>query len=1042
MRKLWAVMCVATLCGLLATPAAAQTQITTGVIQGTVVDATGAVVPGANIEARNLDTNAIRSLTSDGDGRFSFLLMPSGRYTLTATKDGFAKLVQENVDLTVGQTINLNLSMKVAAATEIVTVTGTPTVDTIKTEVSNTLNQTTVETTPVLGRKFEDLLTLTPGVSIVQGPDGDEITFNGQRGIYNNVSLDGGDYQNGFFGEQVGGQRAAIDIPLDAVKEFQVVATGANAEFGRTAAGVVNVITKSGTNDVHGNLFHYQRLEALTADNSDGTPNTDFHREQFGATIGGPVIPDKIFYFGAIERITGNLERANLSVPIGSTPCPQSSFTVGNAADEALINGNADCQRLALVEFFQNNFSQDESLPVRRPLFNTAVLGKFDWNVAQNNQLAISYNFDHSLKRNETFDVPTYGASANGTEGGSVIQVFNTNLYSTISPTVLNEFHFTYSRENRPRQTSQSNVRADVGIGFAPSFRFGNPFFLHPDIDEVFWRTQIKDNFSIVNGRHTIKFGGEWVHSLNDQVFRGFFTGRYLFSDTVSFLRYGAPAAAGGFGPDTVSCSDGTFVTAPATCAAPATPTGGPLLLYIGRAAGPPAFGGCTDACGASNITNEEFSLFVQDKWQVRPTFTLSFGLRWEAQFMADTVDPATTAFGIFLTNPSLPAFPSNGRIPDQTDMWQPRFGFAWDIGGRGMSVLRGNAGIYNARTNMLTQVGAVTTNGLQQAAVIAGTFLAGTGLLPSFIDATGQTSIITLPPSPTCTEMTTMITNPFPCGTGVTAFDRDYHNPRIYTWNVAFEQEVRQDWSAYVDFTWSKGVYLTRFFDINNTTPSMPTPALFAEPTPFGPFLGVGNLAVNLTNSWGNSLYRGATLGIRKRFSNRFQMEGNYVLSWDYDNDSNERDPFTDRTIDRFDTRLDYALSDRDIRHKFNFFTYGELPWAIQANVRMQARSAQPFPGNPGLVDPTGATVRNDQRKDNKFYSFDWRIQRPFRLGDRVQIIPVIEMFNTFNNDNLIIQDVNSGTPTTGGLFNFDGFLRQGSGDPRQLQLAVKFTF
>ena len=129
----------------------------------------------------------------------------------------------------------------------------------------------TIETTPILGRKFEDLLTLTPGVSIVQGPDGDEITFAGQRGIFNNISLDGGDYNNGFFGEQAGGQRAAIDITLEAVKEFQVIATGAPAEFGRTAGGVVNVITKSGTNQPHGSLFHFQRLEGLTGELSDGT---------------------------------------------------------------------------------------------------------------------------------------------------------------------------------------------------------------------------------------------------------------------------------------------------------------------------------------------------------------------------------------------------------------------------------------------------------------------------------------------------------------------------------------------------------------------------------------------------------------------------------------------------------------------------------------------------------------------------------------------------------------------------------------------------
>src|SRR5207342_2323329 len=163
---------------------------------------------------------------------------------------------------------------------------------------------------PILGRKFEDLLTLTPGVSVVQGPDGDEITFAGQRGIFNNISLDGGDYTNGFFGEQVGGQRAAIDITLDAVKEFQVIATGASAEFGHTAGGVVNVITKSGTNQIKGSLFHYQRVEPLT----------DFHREQFGGTVGGPLVKDKAFYFLALEGVRENLLRPNLSETIGA-PC-------------------------------------------------------------------------------------------------------------------------------------------------------------------------------------------------------------------------------------------------------------------------------------------------------------------------------------------------------------------------------------------------------------------------------------------------------------------------------------------------------------------------------------------------------------------------------------------------------------------------------------------------------------------------------------------------------------------------------------------------
>src|SRR5258706_3182536 len=348
-----------------------QAQATTGVIRGLVSDQSGAVVPGANAEAKNLDTNFTRTQSTDAGGRFVFLQMQAGRYTVTVSKPGFSTVVQENFTLTVGEGVNLGVGIKVSAVAERVVVTATPTVDIGKTEVSNTLNETTVSTTPILGRKFEDLLSLTPGVSIVQGPDGDEINFAGQRGIFNNISLDGGDYNNGFFGEQLGGQRAAIDITLEAVKEFQVVASGASAEFGRTAGGIINVIPKSGTNDVHGSLFYFQRLKALTAHTSDGKPLKDFRREQFGGTVGGPIRKDKAFFFASVEGIRENLTRANLSDPIGA-PCPVTAPTIG--ANEALINSNTDCQRVALINFIKNTRNQDEGLPVKHPIKNYAFL--------------------------------------------------------------------------------------------------------------------------------------------------------------------------------------------------------------------------------------------------------------------------------------------------------------------------------------------------------------------------------------------------------------------------------------------------------------------------------------------------------------------------------------------------------------------------------------------------------------------------------------------------------------------------------------------
>ena len=1000
----------------------AQTQITTGVIQGTVSDTSGASIPGVTIEARNIDTNQIRTQVTAGDGRFIFLQLPPGNYRVTITLTGFATVVQENVQLTVGQSITLPVVMKPSGVAETVTVTTSPSVvESTRTAAANTLNELTIGTTPILGRKFEDLLTLTPGVSIVQGPDGDEITFAGQRGIFNNISLDGGDYNNGFFGEQAGGQRAAIDITLDAVKEFQVIATGAPAEFGRTAGGVVNVITKSGTNAPHGSIFHFQRMEALTGELSDGTNLEGFHREQWGGTFGGPIQKDKAFAFFALEGINGNFERPNLGRQLGDTACPIPNPTI--QANEALINSNGDCQRVALLNFMSARIGQDESRPIGHPINTVALLGKVDVAANTNNNISASYNFNHSRKENETFDVATYGTSANGIEGDPArINVANFNWFTTLSPRMLNEAHFTYSRENRPRTAVQSNLAADTGMGFGPTFRFGNPFFLQPNIDELIWRTQIKDNLSIVSGSHTIKIGGEWMHTLNDQVFRGFFTGRYLFDSVTGFLRYASPAASGGFGPATVGCSNATsstFVTGN-NCPAGMTPNGGPLLFYLQGAA---LDGPATDATGASNITNEEFSLFIQDQWQPKNNLTINYGLRWDAQLMPETVDPRSTVYASFLDDPS---FPSDGTIPDQWAMFQPRGGVAWDLRSDGRSVLRASAGIYSARQNMLSQVGSVTTNGLQQQ-----TLFASTGNFTAFGAPTPAWPGVLTPP--------TVPPGQFPLFSGVRVFHRDYKNPRIYTYNVAYEQEIKADWSGYVDFTWAEGTNLTRFLDFNRANPVCcdvstvtQTGSKFVYTRPWGPQLD----EVMVANSLGESRYKGLTLGIRKRFSEGYQLEGNYVLSKDEDNDSNERDPFTDRSLNFFDLDRDWGPSDRDIRHKFNAFGYFAIPHGIQLNARVQARSAQPITENPRVLNGQDRG-RNGLRKDNKFFTFDWRVQRPFKLGGgRYEIVPILEMFNTFNNEN------NINPLSTPALFNFDGFLRAGVGDPRQVQLAVKFMF
>jgi len=978
----------------------AQAQITTGVIQGVVVDSSGAVLPGVDVTIVNPETNLTQSRTTDGEGRFVFLQLPPGRYTATFRLSGFGTIAQQGIDLTVGQAVSLNPRLSVGNVAEVVTVTGTPVVETARTASATTLNQLTVETTPILGRKFEDLLTLTPGVSVTQGPDGDEITFAGQRGVFNNISLDGGDFNNGFFGEQAGGQRAPVDITLEAVQEFQVIASGAPAEFGRTAGGVVNVITKSGSNAAHGSLFHFQRLEALTGQLSDGTTLDNFHRQQFGGTFGGPIRRDKAFFFGAVEGISGDFQRQNLGRAIG-TPCPVAAPTI--AQNAALLGSSADCQRVALLNFFQTRLGQNEAVPLDHPLNTVALLLKADTNISSANRLATSYTFNHSRKKNETFDVSTYGASANGTEGDPArINVGNANLFTTLASNKLNELHLTYSRETRPRTADPSNLAADTGIGFAPSFRFGNPFFLQPNVAELVWRTQLKDNFSIVKGGHTVKVGGEWMHTLNDQVFRGFFTGRYLFDSVVGFLRYTSPAAAGGFGPFTAGCSNGSYVTLPASCPAGSTPSGGPLLFYL-QGAG--RTGLATDATGASNITNEETSLFIQDQWRAGSRFTLQYGLRWDAQLMPATVDPTTTAFARFLKDPR---FPSDGTIPDQKAMWQPRVGATWNVRADGRSVVRASAGVYFARQNMLSQVGSVTTNGLQQQSIFV-----STDNIRQF-GAAPPTWPGVLTPAPVAPGQ-------FPLFTGVRVFSRDYKNPRTYTFNLGYEQELIPDLAGYADYTYAAGRQLTRFINYNRADAG----------SPFSPFLD----ETMVTTSLGRSNYNGLTLGLRKRFSKGYQLEANYVLSQDKDDDSNERDPFTDRAFNFNNLSLDYGLSDRDISNRFNLFGYFQVPGGFQFNARAQARSAQPITPSPRVVNGVDLG-RNTLRKDNAYFSFDWRLSRPFRFRSGVEVVPTAEMFNTFNNAN------NINPLSTPALFNFDGFLRTGVGDPRQMQLAIKLTF
>ncbi len=424
----------------------------------------------------------------------------------------------------------------------------------------------------------------------------------------------------------------------------------------------------------------------------------------------------------------------------------------------------------------------------------------------------------------------------------------------------------------------------------------------------------------------------------------------------------------------------------------------------------------------------------MQDTWKVWRNFTLNYGLRWDAQKFPDpTVAPVNTAYG---QNLSDPAFPSTGKLPSQYKEFQPRIGVAWDVRGNGKSALRASWGIFNARQNMLTQTGAITTNGVQQQEIVAVTGFDSAGGNP--------------PTYPNTVPIPPLAPGTFPFQAGVTVFSRDYANPRIYTTNVGYEQQLIGDYAAYADFTLSKGVHLTRFTNPNvgptSVIPQNADTVSYAGAAPFG---NLGTITDTVSSA--KSLYRGVTFGVRKRMSHRFLFDANYTYSVDKDDDSNERDPFTFRYADLHNLAAEYSNSDRDERHKFNFYTVATLPWGFETDVRMQAHSAQPITDN---VNGTGTGPacsldnsltrfvngvdcgRNHLRKDNAFFTFDFGVSRPIHLGERFRVVPKLEMFNTFNNKN------NVNPLSSPQLFDFNGFLRVGVGDPRQAQLSVRLEF
>jgi outer membrane receptor for ferrienterochelin and colicin len=975
--------------------AAAQSQATTGVIRGVVSDPSGAPVVGAAVTLRETHTGFQRQVTTNDRGVFVASLLPLGTYDVAGRAVGFGEAKRTGIPLRVGETVDLALRVAAVELQAVTVEASQPVVDATKVETSTRLPTEAVAGLPNNGRNYLNLTLLTPNVGLVQGPDGDELSIGGQKGIHNNVSVDGADFNNPFFGEQRGGQRPPFTFNLDAVQEVVVVAGGANAEFGRSSGGFVNVITKSGTNELRGTAHVYAKSDAISGAPSHAgrTFEPDFRQDQFGFTLGGPLKRDRAFFFIAYDQqIYDDVKQ--------KTRDTTGSFNLLKAWMDTAYAGA-----------LQGDFG-----PIARTNDARALLAKFDFRLSERHNLSLKYNYTWSQQQNGTFDVDSWARSANAVEQDHSNAV-NGSLRSYLSSNASNEFRFQYSREDRPRpyegprssllgpnpaDPPASRPFPDVAMDFGGQYRFGMPFFIPVQYYDT--RLQLLDNLSWAKGNHFFKVGGEFNRVNSVQTFIGFANSRYIFASVQGFLDY---------------LIDST--------------NAGGLLLYLQQA----GVGRTVREAGTQEIPQTELAFYIQDSWRPNPKLTLDYGLRWEAQLQPDPITPPSQVFfgpfiGRTVTNATgTYTFPSDGTIPSDKKMIQPRFGFAYDPNADGRQVIRGSAGLYYARIPGLNLASSRSTNGS-----IGLTYVTGGAGAPAF----GSLFPSNVAPA--------AVNHP-----DIFVFDKNFQNPRTLTASLAYERQLGSDLGALISVTHARTDHLTRFVNRND--------AVFGSPwdtsltTPLDPN-GVGQLTT--VESSAKSRYTGITVGLKRVLDPNFQFQINYTLSFDKSDDDNERDPFTLRYVRADSLQAEYNWSDRDQRHRVNAWALVRLPGGIYMNNRVSYYSAQPVSENCGagnvgdgaraasaadricrdtLAAGAGRILRrNTLRKDNAYFSWDLRVSRPFDLGRQGQVEAIVEVFNLTGNDNF--RD-----PSYGNLvFNFDGTIRSGLGDPRQLQAGLRWLF
>ncbi|MGI8835800.1 MAG: carboxypeptidase regulatory-like domain-containing protein [Pyrinomonadaceae bacterium] len=1060
----------------------AQSTVTGG-ISGKVTDPQGASIPNAAVTATNAGTAKETTATSDDNGGFRVINLEPGTYTVKVSVAGFADFVQERIVVEVGQVTNINVPLGVAGTTATVEVTAeAPVINVNSQEFSTNINQTSINELPVNGRRVTDFVLLTPA-AVPDGPFG-LISFRGVSGLLNNSTVDGGDNNQSFQSEERGRTRIPYVVSASAVREFQVNSSNYSAEYGRSAGAVVNTVSKSGTNEFHGDLFEYYRNNRFGARNPRATRSVLIGgistpvgikpldiRHQFGGNIGGPIVKNKAFFFFSYDQQKRNFPGLAVFSNVGYLNTLAAGTTLRN---NLLAKGLTNTQ-------IDNTLTFINSLAGETPRRGdqTIIFPKLDWQVNSNNLFTLSYN---RLRWESPAGLQTQATNTNARHsfGDDFVRVdsYNARLQSTVTPNLLNEFRFQYAKDlefalsQPPLPGEPSTATTSEGARSPEVFlQNGLTFGTTRNFERIKYpderRFQVADTVTWTKGVHTIKFGFDFNRVTDDIQNRGSETGQYSYSNisdfVIDYVNWVSPL------PATVTCTSDTPTT----------------RRFVGRC----YTSNFVQGVGAPGIkfTEDEWSFFGQLDTRVTSRLTLNSGLRYEYQKLPDPLLPntGTVNSNVVIPNDGRTLAEATSTMPNDRNNFGPRVGFAYDVRGDGKTSVRGGFGVYYGRI-----LGGHIWNSLLQTGNPAGqgTFSVNQTTLTNCFPVVATA---TQPCSPVFPNI--LPTTLSPQGGTIVFFQRNFQTPKIVQYDLIFEQEIARNTVASASFVGARGYDLPKFVDMNlrplGTTRTYTVLGGFENGKTFTlPQYGIANTALgNLLREESSvrSEYSALVLQVNRRFTGGLQFQSSYTLSKSTDTGQNSiiTGPFN-TVVDPFQRQVyDFGPSTFDTRHKFVFSAvYAPNVYKGAENsfgdYVLNGWSIAPifviYSGAPYSARTSGVTrglngsngdFRYTELPRNSFRlpaikNMDLRVSKRFNFSERYNLEVLGEAFNLMNSTHVFGENATlyngantctvSGvtyTVATNGLCFQPTFGAVTSTDSnkyreRQIQFAVRFHF